>query len=148
MSGSACPYKAIKDAALDDAALDIINPEALRTFSLEIANNADKILQDAFDVLKSQARKNKYALLVAAGTGAGLFVVSEQGEVIAEAGHKYVFGGGEFGQPEDDSSGNDDDDDPTTTKRTTTSKTTSSCNPTATVDENSVCILVRRGASL
>lgn len=141
--GMSCMINAIQGAAQNDQAFGLINPAEWGRFALEMAENAPEILRAAVAVLKTQAQKNKFAIMVAAAGAAGVWAVDEAARPIAESAYKFVFSGGQFGQPKDNANGNGNDNhDPTSTKQTTSSSSTSSCNPKATVDENSVCDLL------
>jgi len=130
---------AIQGAAQNDETLGLVNPAEWDGFALEIAQNAPEILGAAFQVLKTQAQKNKFAVMMAAAATAGALVATEP---IVEAAHKFVFDDGLFGYPAGNSDGGNDDDNPSPTEQSTASSSTSSCDPSATVDENSVCILL------
>ena len=77
--------------------------------------------------------------LVAAAASVGLWGANQAAEPVTDVTYKFVFDDGLFGNSKEDSDG-EEDDTPTSTE-TTTSTSTSSCNPEATVNANSVCIL-------
>ncbi|KAM0329504.1 hypothetical protein ACHAQA_004813 [Verticillium albo-atrum] len=132
--GMSCMINAMQGAAQNDEALGLINPAEWEAFALELAGNAPEVLGAAVQVLKTQAQRNKFAIMVAAAGAAGLWAVAETTEPATEVPHKFVFDGGLFGHPKDTSSGGDE---PTATEQITTTTTVSSCDPSATVDENS-----------
>ncbi|SPO03657.1 uncharacterized protein DNG_06340 [Cephalotrichum gorgonifer] len=127
---TSCIINALQGAAQNDEALGLINPAEWESFGLELVDSAPGILSAAFQVFKTRAQKNKFALLVGAAAAFGAFVA----EPAAEVGHKFIFEGGLFGFPGSDGGNNEND--PTPTEPTTTTST-STCDPSATVDENS-----------
>ncbi|CRK41581.1 hypothetical protein BN1723_015939 [Verticillium longisporum] len=112
--------------------LDVIIKEAAAS-----CDSAPEILGAAVQVLKTQAQKNKFAIMVAAAGAAGAWAVSEGLEPLVEVAHKFVFGDGLFGNAKDDSAKDGDNGDPITTKAATSTTTGFSCGPSGTVDENS-----------
>lgn len=125
---------AIQGAAENDETLALINPAEWDGFALELAENAPEILGAAIQVLKTQAQRNKFAIMVAAAATVGAWSGVQPA---VEVAHKFVFGDGLFGGPADDSDEGEDDASPT--ERPETSSTGSSCDPSAEVNENSVC---------
>lgn len=135
-----CLVNALQGAAENEETLSLIDAGEWERFALELAENAPAVLDNAVQVFKTQAQRNRFAILVAAAASAGLWAANQAAEPATDVAHKFVFDDGLFGNPKENSDGNDDDN-PTSTEKTT-STSTSSCNPTATVDENSVCILL------
>ena len=136
---------AMQAAAENEETLALVNPAEWGGFALELAEKAPPILSAAVQIFKTQAQKNKFAIMVAAAGTAGVWGA---GEPVAEAAHKFVFADGLFGYPaenqdgEGGGGGEKEDDDTSPTEKTTASLSTTSCDPSATVDENSVCILL------
>ncbi len=120
---------AFQGAAQDDRALALVNPAEWNGFALELADSAPQIMAAAVQVLKTQAQKNRFAIMVAAAAVAGLW--TDVTRPVAEAAHKYVFDGGQFGSSKEHPDGK-------TATLKTTATSTASCNPSATVNENSV----------
>lgn len=123
--------RAMQGAAQDEGALALINPADWDAFALELSERAPEIMRAAFQVLATQAQRNRFAIMIAAAGTAGALAA----EPVAEVAHKFFFGNGKFGG---DKSG---DDAPSTTPKPESSST-SMCDPSGTVDENSVRILV------
>lgn len=126
----------MQGAAQDEGALSLMNSAEWDAFALELSETAPEIMRAAFQVLATQAQRNRFALMIAATIMAG----ARAGEPVAEVAFKFVFHHGEFGG---DNSGdnNDDDDEPSKTSKSESSST-STCDPSGTVDENSVRIVV------
>lgn len=138
-----CMINAMQGAAQNGESLGLVNPAEWDSFALEIAGNAPDILSAAVQVFKTQAERNKFAIFLAAAGTAGAFAA----EPIAEVAHKFIFGDGLFGHPTDPKGGGNDDDDQSHTEQSTASPSTSACDPSATADENSVCIGLERLSS-
>lgn len=104
--------------AQDNTFLMMVNPAEWETFALDVIKNAPAVLADAYQVLKTQTQKNKLALilggLAVAGVGAG-------GALVPVA-PKLKFDGGKVGNA-------------ASMKPSTTQ---SSCDPSATANEDSV----------
>ncbi|GJN86974.1 hypothetical protein PLIIFM63780_010556 [Purpureocillium lilacinum] len=126
--GMGCMINAFQGAAQDDRALALVNPAEWNGFALELADSAPQIMAAAVQVLKTQAQKNRFAIMVAAAAVAGLW--TDVTRPVAEAAHKYVFDGGQFGSSKEHPDGK-------TATLKTTATSTASCNPSATVNENS-----------
>ena len=134
-----CIINSLQGAAQDDRALALINPAEWNGFALELAGNAPEIMAAAIQVLKTQAQKNKFAIMVAAAAVAGIW--TDLTKTVAEVAHKYVFDGGQFGSSKEHPDGKGDHTQKTATQKTTATST-ASCNPSATVDENSVGVFL------
>lgn len=135
--------RAMQGAAQDDGALSLINPAEWDAFALELVESAPGIMRDAFQVLATQAQRNRFAIMIAAAGTAGALAASEPA---AEVAHKFFFGNGMFGG-EKSGDNNDGDDEPSKTSKSESSST-SMCDPSGTVDENSVRIRVAYNDSL
>lgn len=127
--------RALQGAAQDDGALSLINAGEWNGFTIELAKSAPRIMRDAFQVLATRAYRNRFAIMIAAAGTAGALAAHPN----AEVAHKFFFGNGQFGG--ENSGDNNDDDKPSTTPKPESS-TTSMCDPSGTVDENSVRILL------
>lgn len=125
---------AIRGAAENDQTLDLFNPAEWERVALRLAEDAPEPLAAAVQVLKTQAQRNKFAIMVAAAGTAGVWAATEP---VAEVAHKFVFGDGQFGRPADDSDGREDED-ADADEPSPTDEPSSSCDPSAEVDENSV----------
>ncbi|UNI24991.1 hypothetical protein JDV02_010702 [Purpureocillium takamizusanense] len=134
--GMSCMVNSLGGAAQDDRALALINPAEWNGFTLELADSAPQIIAAAVQVLKTQAQKNKFAIMVAAAAVAGIW--TDVTKPAAEVAHKYVFDGGQFGSSKEHPDGKGDHGQKTPK---TTATSTTSCNPSATVNENSVASL-------
>ena len=134
-----CLVNALQGAAQNDETLRLIDAGEWDRFALGLAENAPAVLGDAVQVFKTQAQKNKFAILVAAAASVGLWGANQAAEPVTDVTYKFVFDDGLFGNSKEDSDGEEDD--TLTSTETTTSTSTSSCNPEATVNANSVCIL-------
>lgn len=135
-----CLIDALRGAAENEETLSLTNAAEWENFALELAENARSSLGGVVQVFKTQALRNRFALLVAGAASIGLWAANHVVEPVIDVAHKFVFDGGLFGLPNEDSDENDDSD-PTSTEKTA-STSVSTCNPTATVDENSVCTLL------
>ena len=137
-----CVVESLADMAQDEGILSSII-EDLNSFVLGITEVSPENLVLAFEVLKSQAQRNKFLLMF--GAALTTLVLPEAPD--AEVAHKLVFSDGLFRYPAEDPNGEDgeddknDGDDASPTEKLTATPSTSSCDPSATVDENSVCIL-------
>ncbi|EMR63473.1 hypothetical protein UCREL1_9579 [Eutypa lata UCREL1] len=130
-----CLIDALRGAAENEETLSLTNAAEWENFALELAENARSSLGGVVQVFKTQALRNRFALLVAGAASIGLWAANHVVEPAIDVAHKFVFDGGLFGLPNEDSDENDDSD-PTSTEKTA-STSVSTCNPTATVDENS-----------
>lgn len=142
-----CMIDAFRGAAQNEETLGLINPAEWNGLGLELAENAPEILGAAVQVFKTQVERNKFALMVAA---AGTVSAWTAAEVVNEVAHKFIFDNGLFGHPAEDSGGgNDEDGDEDEEEEPTATSTASKCDPSAEVNENSVCALSpdRAGAS-
>lgn len=97
---------AFKGAAQNDESLALVNPAEWEGFTLELAEKAPEVLGAAFQVLKTQASRNKLLIMEAAGA----FFISALGTIAAidskpppEVAHKYIFREGLFGHPSQNS---------------------------------------------
>ncbi|KAK2601892.1 hypothetical protein QQS21_004579 [Conoideocrella luteorostrata] len=131
--GMSCMINAFQTAAHNDHALAAMNPAEWGDFLLEPARNAPQILTAAFQVLKTQAERNKFAVMVAAASVSGAWVAGQVAEPAGEVAYKYVFDNGLFGSSQD----HPGPDQKTVTTKPTAISTASACNPTGTIDENS-----------
>lgn len=108
------------------AAFDAAAADAWNKFVLEAAQAAPEILANAIAVLKSQAAKNKLVLFMAFIATMGITAVNTDG---SPAPPKLKFPDGKVGNTQ-----------PVTNTTPTPTSSSSSCNPSATPDENSpVC---------
>ncbi|OAA53065.1 hypothetical protein ISF_09019 [Cordyceps fumosorosea ARSEF 2679] len=128
--GTSCMIDFLQHAAQNDETLALVNPAEWDAFTLVLKENAPAIMAAAFQVLKTNSRKNKFAIIMVAAAIALGLSLSSAGDRVNEVPHKYVFAGGQFG-------GLQDVDVPVTTTQTTSTTTSSACDPAATVDENS-----------
>ncbi len=128
---------AMRGAAQNDETLGLINPAEWEAFALQIAENAPEIFGAAVQVLETQAQRNKFAIMLAAAAAAGALAVTEAAEPLAEVAHKFVFNDGLFGHPKDGANGGDGG---APDQTSTEEEKKSTCDPSADVDENSVCI--------
>jgi len=108
-----CVIDAARRASEPGGVFDNINPQNLERFVLELTENAGPALANAWQIAKTQADRNKLALFIG-------FVA------INGVTYKLKYPAGRVG--------------PTTTTPPRTSTTSTACNPTATVDENSVSL--------
>ena len=134
--------RAMQGAAQDDGALTLVNPAEWNAFALELSERAPEIMRAAFQVVKTQAQRNRFAIMIAAAGTAGALAA----EPVAEVAHKFIFSNGEFGGKKSGEN-NDDDDKPSKTSKSESSST-SMCDPSGTIDENSVRIFMAQDDSL
>ncbi|KAI9163909.1 Leucinostatins biosynthesis cluster protein T [Paramyrothecium foliicola] len=134
--GMSCVREALKTVAQNKNVLAVFNSEHLENLRLSIAQNAPEGLLNLVSYLETPAELNKFILMMGA--------IATTGNVAMKTvAHKFSFPEGEFGRPKDpkENENGSDKDRPTTTKKATmstwTSTTSSTCNPSATVDENS-----------
>ena len=118
--------RAGQGAAQDDAAFQLINPAEWESFTIALAEDAPAVMAAAFEVMRTQAHRNRLALFLAASVATGAIVASEVANNLVELAPKLKFAGGDFGDPPEDT------DEP--------SETSSACNPEATRDKDSVCV--------
>lgn len=112
------------------------NPAERDAFAIEVSERAPEIIRAAFQILQTQIYRHRFALMIAAAGTAGALA----GEPVVEVAHKFVFGNGKFGG-EESGDNNDRDDEPSKASKSESSST-STCDPSGTVDENSVRIPV------
>jgi hypothetical protein len=110
-------------AAQDTNAYQLLDPAAWEAYKLDIAANAPAILANAWQLLKTKAEQNRFALFMGAAFATMLTGVTN-------VDNKAKFNQGQLNIP-------------TATAATTTASSTSSsssCNPSATADINSVSL--------
>lgn len=111
--------------------LRLLDPAEWNTFNLALHPAAQEIVAAAFQVLKTQAQRNKFLLIFAGITATGLLAHESNSPPENKVPYKLHFSGGTAGGPKDNKGEPTEDDDEE-------SSTSSTCNPSATPDENSV----------
>lgn len=111
-------------------AFDIVAADTWNNFVLEAVNAAPEILRNAFEVLRTQANRNRFAIFVGFMTAMGITAADS---VANAAPAKLKFAGGKVG--------NGNGATKTVASKTNASSTSSTCNPSQTVDQRSpICI--------
>lgn len=120
----ACIINAAVKAAETESVLDIIAATDLAALSVELAAGAGELTANAYQLLKTQAIKNKFALIMASILAGGYY--SGAGDkALKKVPGKLKFPGGKLG---------DENFKPSPTK------TSSACDPKRTPDEHSVSL--------
>ncbi|KAF2736237.1 hypothetical protein EJ04DRAFT_551459 [Polyplosphaeria fusca] len=119
-----CMINAAQGAAQDANAFQLADPTKWNEFALELAESAPEILANAFQVLKTQAERNRFLLFMGAAGAAGIGVAVEVNKPVPP---KLKFEGGKY-------EGNKNKPTATATQASSTSAT---CDPSATRNADS-----------
>lgn len=122
-----CLLNAASDASESGGIMDLINASEWDRLVLTLSEHAPQVLKNAWQVAKTQAAKNKLAIFVVAAA-----IIT--GDVAKQLSPKLKFSGGKVG--------------PTATVESSSTTSTSTCNPSATPDENTVSCLIQHIRSL